>query len=416
MSGKRQGSRPKIQKESQFMMRTSHFRTLLAGAALATLASPAFALDGADLLAKLNATYATSGVTVSSSNVAVDGSTVTLEGTEMKATGAEAPIKLGTVTMDGVEEDGKGGYTIETIAFQDINTTEGDTSVSAKDIALNGVAIPGTVVSGTLDSLVMYESATAGPVSVTAKGKEVFSMSGMEANITRMDADAGLEFNATVSDLKADLTAVEDPKTKDALAKLNMQTLEGKVSMSGSWELASGKMAVDEYAFDFKDVGRLNIGLEISGYTLDFVKGIQEAMKAAEANPNKEEANAAMGMSMMGLVQQLTFNSATISFEDASITKKLLDYAGGEQGVTGDQMAQSLKGLVPIMIAQLNMPDLQNQISAAVNTYLDDPKSLTISAEPKEPVPFPMIMGAAMGAPQTIPQVLGVTVTANDEM
>ena len=398
------------------MMRTSHFRTLLAGAALATLASPAFALDGADLMAKLNATYATSGVTIGYSNAAVDGSTVTLEGTELKATGAEAPIKLGTVTMDGVEEDGNGGYTIETVSFQDINVTEKEATVSAKDIALNGVSIPGTVVPGTLESLLMYESATAGPVSVTAKGKEVFSMSGMEANITRMDADAGLEFDATLSDLKADLTQVEDPKAKETLAKLNMQTLEGKVSMSGSWELASGKLAVDEYAFDFKDVGRLNIALEFSGYTLELLKGLQEAIKAAEANPNKEEANAAMGMSMMGLVQQLTFNSASISFEDASITKKLLDYAGGEQGVSGDQMAQSLKGLVPIMIAQLNMPDLQNQISAAVNTYLDDPKSLTISAEPKEPVPFPMIMGAAMGAPQTIPQVLGVTITANDEM
>ena len=398
------------------MMRTSHFRTLLAGAALATLASPAFALDGADLVAKLNATYATSGVTIGYANAAVDGSTVTLEGTELTATGADAPIKLGTITMEGVEEDGKGGYTIETVSFEDINVTEEDSTVSATDIALTGVTIPGTVVAGTLESLLMYESATAGPVSVTAKGKEVFSMSGMEANITRMDADAGLEFDATLSDLKADLTAVEDPKAKDTLAKLGLQTLEGKVNMSGSWELASGKLAVDEYAFDFKDVGRLNIALEFSGYTLEFLKGLQEAMKAAEANPNKEEANAAMGMSMMGLVQQLTFNSASISFDDASITKKLLDYAGSEQGVTGEQMAQSLKGLVPIMIAQLNMPDLQNQISAAVNTYLDDPKSITISAEPKEPVPFPMIMGAAMGAPNTIPQVLGVTVTANDEM
>ena len=398
------------------MMRTSHFRTLLAGAALATLASPAFALDGADLMAKLNATYATSGVTIGYSNAAVDGSTVTLESTELTATGADAPIKLGTITMEGVEEDGEGGYTIETVSFEDINVTEEDSTVSATDIALTGVTIPGTVVPGTLESLLMYESATAGPVSVTAKGKEVFSMSGMEANITRMDADAGLEFDATLSDLKADLTAVEDPKAKDTLTKLGLQTLEGKVNMSGSWELASGKLAVDEYAFDFKDVGRLNIALEFSGYTLEFLKGLQEAMKAAEANPNKEEANAAMGMSMMGLVQQLTFNSASISFDDASITKKLLDYAGSEQGVTGEQMAQSLKGLVPIMIAQLNMPDLQNQISAAVNTYLDDPKSITISAEPKEPVPFPMIMGAAMGAPNTIPQVLGVTVTANDEM
>ncbi|WP_411035242.1 hypothetical protein [Shinella sp. BYT-45] len=395
------------------MMRNSHFRTLLAGAALATLASPAFALDGADLMAKLNATYATSGVSVGYSNVAVDGSTVTLEGTELKATGAKEPLKVGTVTMEGVEEDGKGGYTIETVSFEDFNVTEAETTVSAKDLALNGVSVPGTVVPGTLDSLLMYESATAGPVSVTAKGKEVFSMSGMEANVTRMDGDAGLEFDATLSDLKADLTTVEDPKAKEALNKLGMQSLEGKVSMSGSWELASGKLTVDEYAFDFNDVGRLNLALEFSGYTLEFLKGLQDAIKAAEANPNKEEANAAMGMSMMGLVQQLTFNSASISFEDASITKKLLDYAGGEQGVTGDQMAQSLKGLVPIMIAQLNMPELQNQISAAVNTYLDDPKSLKISAQPKEPVPFPMIMGAAMGAPQTIPQVLGVTVTAN---
>lgn len=396
------------------MMRTSHFRSLLAGAALATLASPAFALDGADLMTKLNATYATSGVSVGYSNVAVDGSTVTLEGTELKATGTDTPIKLGTVTMEGVEEDGDGGYTIETIGFEDVNVTEAESTVSAKDLALNGVVVPGKIVPGTLESLLMYESATAGPISVTAKGKEVFSLSGMETNITRMDNDAGLEFDAKLSDLKADLTSVEDPKAKDTLNKLGIQTLEGEVSMAGNWELASGKLAVDEYAFDFKDIGRLNLQLAFSGYTLDFIKNMQEALKAAEANPNKEEANAAMGMAMMGLVQQLTFNNATISFEDASITKKLLDYAGSEQGVTGDQMAQSLKGLVPIMIAQLNMPDLQNQISAAVNTYLDDPKSIKISAEPKEPVPFPMIMGAAMGAPQTIPQVLGVTVTANE--
>jgi hypothetical protein len=398
------------------MMRTSHFRTLLAGAALVTLASPAFAVDGADLVAKLNATYATNGFTIGYSNVAADGSTVTLEGTELKATGTEKPIKLGDVTLEGVEEDGKGGYTIETVQFQDVNVTEADSTVTAKDIALNGVSVPGTVVAGTLDSLMMYETATAGPVTVTNKGKEVFSMSGLEANVTRLDGDTGLEFDATLSDLKADLSTVEDPKAKEALAKLNLQTLQGGVTMSGSWELASGKIAVDEYAFDVKDVGRLNLTLELSGYTLAFLTGMQEAMKAAEANPNKDEANAAMGMSMMGLVQQLTFNGASLSFEDASITKKLLDYAGSEQGVTGDQLAQSLKGLVPIMIAQLNMPDLQNQISAAVNTYLDDPKSITISAEPKEPVPFPMIMGAAMGAPNTIPQVLGVTVTANDEM
>lgn len=397
------------------MIRTPHLRSLLAGAALAFAASPALALDGADLMAKLNATYAAGGISIGYSNLSVDGSTVTLDGAELKA-GSQTPAKIGTVTMEGVEEDGSGGYTIETVSFEDINVTDKGATVSARDLSLAGVTVPANATGGTLDSLLMYETASTGPISVSKDGKELFSMSGMEANVTRTDGDAGLEFDATFSDLKADMTQVEDPKAKDTLQKLGISSLEGTVSMAGSWELADGRISVDEYAFDFKDIGRLNLALEISGYTLDFVKGMQEAIKAAESNPNKEEANAAMGMSMMGLVQQLTFNSASISFEDASITKRLLDFAGAEQGVTGEQMAQSLKGLVPIMIAQLNMPELQNQIAAAVNTYLDDPKNLTISAEPENPVPFPMIMGAAMGAPNTIPQVLGVKVTANDEM
>ena len=170
----------------------------------------------------------------------------------------------------------------------------------------------------------------------------------------------------------------------------------------------------EEYAFDFANVGRLAVAFDLSGYTLDFMKSVQEAMKAVETNPNKEEANQAMGLSMMGLIQQLTFNSASIRFDDATITKRVLDYIGSQQGTTGDQLAQSLKGMVPLMMAQLNVPELQNQVSSAVNTYLDAPKSLTISAEPANPVPFPMIIGAAMGAPNTVPGVLGVKVTAND--
>jgi hypothetical protein len=82
--------------------------------------------------------------------------------------------------------------------------------------------------------------------------------------------------------------------------------------------------------------------------------------------------------------------------------------------MSGKQMADSLKAMTPIMLAQLNIPELQNAVSAAVNTYLDDPKSFTVTAAPGKPVPLPMIMGAAMGAPTTLPQVLGVKVSAND--
>ena len=117
---------------------------------------------------------------------------------------------------------------------------------------------------------------------------------------------------------------------------------------------------------------------------------------------------------MLGLMQQLTFNSAKIRFEDAGITSKALDYVGKQQNVSGKQLADSLKAMTPIMLAQYNVPELQNMLSAAVNAYLDKPGSFTISAEPPRGVPVPMIMGAAMGAPNTLPQVLGVKVSANN--
>ena len=108
-------------------------------------------------------------------------------------------------------------------------------------------------------------------------------------------------------------------------------------------------------------------------------------MKAADANPNKEEGVQAMGLSMMGLIQQLTFNSASIRFDDAAITKRVLDYVSSQQGISGDQLALSLKGMVPLMMAQLDVPELQNQVSTAVNSYLDapEPDGLGRTGEPR---------------------------------
>ena len=52
-------------------------------------------------------------------------------------------------------------------------------------------------------------------------------------------------------------------------------------------------------------------------------------------------------------------------------------------------------------------------LRGAVNTFLDDPQSLTISAEPENPVPFAMLIGAGMTDPQRLTDVLGLEVWAN---
>ncbi|MDK4732823.1 hypothetical protein [Rhizobium sp. CNPSo 3490] len=388
-------------------------RLMLSGAAFFSLAGSAFALDGADLLKKLNAAYAAQGGTISAEGIDIDGTTVTLKNVSLKPTGGES-LPIGEVTLSGVEEDEDGGYYIEEATFPDINKTEDGVTVTAQQLTLGGISIPSTPGGDSLDTMMLYETAHTGPLKVVKDGAEVFSVLESNMNLTLREDESGFDFDGAFKSMKADLSKAEDAQSKDAIEKLALQHVQGDITMKGAWELAPGTIDISEFAFDFTNIGKLNLGFKISGYTMAFMKSMQDAMKQSEANPNKEQSQQALGLAMLGLMQQLSFEGAKVRFEDASITKRALDYAGSQQNMSGKQMADSLKAMTPIMLAQLNIPELQNAVTAAVNTFLDDPKSLTVKAAPEKPVPFPTIVGAAMGAPNTLPQVLGVKVSAND--
>ena len=111
-------------------------------------------------------------------------------------------------------------------------------------------------------------------------------------------------------------------------------------------------------------------------------------------------------------MQQLTINNMSVRFDDDSLTNKVLEFIGKQQGVSAKDLANQVKALVPFATGQLNNPELAAQVSAAVNTYLDDPKSLEIEAAPSAPVPFSAIMGGAMTNPMSLTQTLGLKVTA----
>lgn len=387
---------------------------LFASAAVLMCSAPAFALDGADVLKKINAAYNVQGAEIAAKSVTVDGSDVTLTGVTFgQPADPTKQIPIGNVMLEGVEE-ANGGYTVETMKFDNVNYKQENVTISASDIYMSGLVIPGNTNTGKLDSMLFYDEAHSGPVTVTVDGKEAFSLAETKGTMTKSDDNNTVGFDLNATGFKADLSGVADPKTKDAIDKLAVQKLAGEMTMSGSWEVASGTIDIEEYALDLDNVGRLNMAFGFSGYTLDFIKSMQEAVKAQAANPNKEQADQAASLAMLGLMQQLSFINAEVSFEDDSITKRAIDYTASQQGMTGEQLSQTIKGMVPLMMASLNVPELQNAVSAAVNAYIDNPKNFTISAAPEKPVPFPMIMGAAMGAPNTLPGVLGVTVSAND--
>lgn len=391
-------------------------RLLMAGAAFVALSGPAWALDGQDLLAKINAAYAAGSGVLKAEAVEVNGNDVLLKGTTFTPTGPdEKSVKLGDLTLQDVTEEDGGAYHVDRIEFPEINVTEDKGSFSVKDLYLAGVTVPGSTAAQGLASMMLYEEAHSGPLSVIADGKPIFSVSEASATMELADDESSLSFEASISGIKADLTVTDDPKSKETIEALGLQQLDGEITLSGSWEPASGALEVEDYTFDFANVGSLSLSFALSGYTMDLVKQLQETARTMQADPKNEQAQQAAGIAMFGLMQQMSFTSAHIRFDDAGITKRGLDFAGKQQGTTGEQMAEMVKGMVPILLAQAKLGALQNEVSTAVNTFIDKPGNLIVAAEPEKEVPFPMIMGAAMGAPETVPSLLGVKVTANEE-
>ncbi len=389
-------------------------RLFAAGTAIFALSTPAFALDGNDLVRKINgALYMQQGQGLVPGSVEVNGSDVTLRNSRFDAGNGQGSLPLGTIELEGIEEDA-GGYTIDSVTFENIRMLQEKTEVNASDISISGVTVPASTNGNTLDSVMLYDEANVGPIEVKVDGKSVASIGSTKLTTDVSDDEKKVGFDLQVSDVKADLSTIDDPNTKQTISDLGINSLDGKISMVGSWDLAPGTLAIEEYAFDFANIGKLDMAISLSGYTLDFVRSANEMARAMEANPNKEEAQQAANLAMLGLMQRLTFNSAMVRFDDAGITEKGLDVVGKQQGTTGDQIAQMVKAMTPMVLAQYNIPELQNALSEAVNTYLDKPGNLTITAQPQNPVPFPMILGAGMGAPNTLPKVLGVTVKAND--
>ncbi len=396
------------------MIRIRSTRLLMTGVALAILSSPALALDGQDLLAKITAGANLQPGNLAVTSIDITGSNVTFKGFSVGDDKGGERLPLGDIVLQGVTEQANGGYTIEKVVLPNVDMTEQETKITASDMYLANVTVPASTSGDTIDSLLLYEEAHSGPISVTVKGKQVMGIRESSATLDKSDDNSGFSFDASIDGVSADLSIVDDPKAKETIESLGLSSIDGKITMQGSWEMAPGTINVDEYAFDFANIGRLDLSFSLSGYTLAFIKSIQETAKAAEANPNKEAAQQAAGLAMLGLLQQLTFNSAEISFDDAGITKRGLAYAGKSQGVSGEQMGMMVKGMAPLMLAQLNLPTLQNSLSAAINSFIDNPHNFTITAEPANPIPLPMIIGTAQAAPNTLPDMLGVSVSANE--
>ncbi|MCT7375873.1 hypothetical protein [Chelativorans salis] len=386
---------------------------ILAGALAAWGIPAAFAIEAEDVGERLKAITAKQHIEITYEDARMNGADVTLEAVTVSGPDGDVAVPVGDVTLRDVTEDGDGAYRVDSVAVDDFQYEGRSGTYSFAGFTMRGLVLPADAESDTFDGTMRYDQTGLARVNFEGKDGLLVSAEDINAEITVSDDDT-MMLDSAVGSFLFDLRSVEgNANAVNVLKEMGYDQINGRARMEGSWRPSDGRTTVSRYEVTVEDAGTLHLMADFDGYTPDFIQAMDEMSKQSEENAGGGRNNTAQGMAMLGMMQRLTFHGMTLRFTDDSLTGKALDYAAKQQGSKPEDIVAQAKAIIPMQLGPYLGAELTQNLTQAVGTFLENPDNLEISAKPDTPVPFAMLMGAAMGAPEMLVKQIGLTVTAN---
>ncbi|AMM85225.1 hypothetical protein AZF01_13345 [Martelella sp. AD-3] len=404
---------------------------LLAGSVLAAMSVPAFALDGEDMLAKLNAaSKAQGGVTFTYDDVeeGPDGG-LTVSGVVYSADPERAQefsemeqVAPMTLNFEGVKEDGSGGYTIDKVSAFDMAFAGDDFEIAIGSLIQGDIKVPATPDLEAFAGWSYAGSTEASDITFTSEGHQIVTIASATGNQTFSADDSKASFLANVAGIAIDLSGLDDmdEDARATLTALDLMTMNADVTIIGDWDTTSGDLDFSTYEIAVEDVGALNIRFAMTGLTLETIETLQRLAAEAPADPQDMqaaedgEAESPYQQYLLELGQKIGLSELAISFVDDSITTRALQYAAEKEDLTAEEMADKIEVDLGKSLAEMNVPDLADMVTTAVGAYFADPQNFSVSIKPQMQMPILAVVMAGAAAPQSIPKLLNLQVTANE--
>ncbi|KHJ56436.1 hypothetical protein LA66_07855 [Aureimonas altamirensis] len=390
-----------------------HFRTrgIMAGLIVGLMSSTAAhaAADGEAFAQRLKTLLAPQGVALEYTGVSESGDDVVLQGASIASEGES--LELGDLTFENVEGTAEQGFTADRVGLRDVDRTESDSRLQVTGMEVEGLRLAGTAAATdpALPSNIQIDRAGFDAITMQHQGKDVLTIGTTELTSEQGSA-GGISGTFEVSQFSFDTTVEPDSEGARTMAAIGYPQIHGSMSGQAEWNPADGLLKLDPLKVVWDDAAEMDFAYTITGYTPAFIQQLSQLQQQMAANP---EGSDSTGMAMLGLISQLYLNNARLAITDNSLTNKLLDHYAQRNGQTRDQLVQQLQAMLPSMLTYIQNPAFQTKVQEAVSAYLTNPENLSIVIAPQTPVPATQVIGAAMGAPQTLPEVLKLDITAN---
>lgn len=207
---------------------------------------------------------------------------------------------------------------------------------------------------------------------------------------------------AEISGLVIPTSVIDNPEGRKIFERLGYDTIDASYGLRVHWNEATETVEVDELSVAVKGVGSFIARLALAGLPRSTIE-----------NPERI-GDAVPGLSLVG---------GAFTFTDDSIVGKSLDMLAETMKAPPDKFRQQFADAMPFLlsISALNNPQfmaivqksgLLGKLTPVVKEFVAIPgSSITVSASPAIPVPLPRIAATTQDAPDTLVELLGITIS-----
>lgn len=271
-------------------------------------------------------------------------------------------------------------------AAQGQRTSIGRMEVTGATLGGSGTAAGPGILAGAFDGLSLDDVAVDNPGSPFSIASVSIDLGGEGGSERTLDFDL------------TDLTFVASELEGGAnMAALGYEELVLDVSADGGWTPA-GALSVETVKLAADDAGTLTMSLAADGVTQATVDGIQAAAGDFAA--------------ILGLTQAINLRNVSLVYDDAGLVDRVLDQQAADLGVDRAAIVEQSVASVSDGLGALNMPEFAATVTDALRSFLGTPGTLSVSATPAAAVPLAQVIGGAMMAPQSLPALLNLEITA----
>lgn len=270
------------------------------------------------------------------------------------------------------------------------------------------VSVPGgnpTPLQSFRATMWIAEKMTSGEIKVTAEGQS-FTAKGIESAWSGDPVTGAGKTTMSLTDLVIPEAALAIMDPSGQLKALGYSDVT--LNMTGDGELS---VAGDNFGMNgtFGVLSKDMAGFTFSYGASDIPIAVMAEMQTAQKSGRPPDFNM-----LMPQLMNVSLSGFKMRFEDASITKKVLPLIARMQGMDEAAMVANAGAMMQLSLMQLKNQAFTDQVVGAVNTFLKNPKSFTVSFQPAAPVKVQKVMTLDPNNPGAAVDVLGVSVTAND--